>query len=110
MFNHRFRRVFVSGDKGLVTDREIISYIFSTKRLSETAKNPETLLDAHLGNLERTKPVRIRKSATIKGAALSMKEANEDCLVCERGVITPWDLLMKPFASGQLKIAGKICR
>ncbi len=110
MFNHRFRRVFVSGDKGLVADREIISYIFSTKRLSEIAKSPETLLDAHLGDLDRMEPVRIRKSATIRAATLSMKEANEDCLVCERGVITPWDLLMKPFASGQLKIAGKICR
>jgi len=113
MFNHRFRRVFVAGEEeeekkkmSLVTDRRIISYIFSTSRLSETTKKPEKLLDAKLGDLEKMEALTVSEEVSIKDAALSMRDASEDCLVCEKGVITPWDLLMKPLVRGKFKIAN----
>jgi CBS domain-containing protein len=108
MFHHRFRRVFPSDEKknGLVTDRRIISYIFSASRLSEASKRPQELLDATLGDLHRIEPGTISERSPLKVAALSMNDSNEDCLVCEKGVITPWDLVMKPLAVGQLKIAS----
>ena len=105
MFNRRFRRMFIAGDsKSLVTDRRIIGYIFSTARLSETTKKPETLLDARLEDVEKMKPIPIDSGTPIKKAALSMKDVVEECLICERGVVTPWDLVMKPLVSGKLKI------
>jgi CBS domain-containing protein len=104
MFDHRFRRVFVSGEKSLVTDRKIISYVFSTSRLSETAKKPYTLLDARLGDLEKTEPVPVKQDTPIKNAAISMRDASENCLICDKGVITPWDLIMKPLGRGKLRI------
>ena len=104
MFDHRFRRIFVSGEKGLVTDRRIISFIFSTSRLKESSKKPESLLSATLGDVEKMEPVPVRAALSLPKAALSMKDASEDCLVCEKGVITPWDLLMKPLAQKRLII------
>ena len=104
MFNHRFRRIFISGEKSLVTDRRIISYIFSSSRLSETTKKPRTLLDARLGDLEKMEPIPIKGDVKIEKAATSMKDAAEECLICEKGVVTPWDLLMKPLLSNKLKI------
>jgi hypothetical protein len=104
MFNHRFRRIFISGEKYLVTDRRIISYIFSSTRLSETTKNPESLLDARLGDLDKMEPIPITGKTKIKKAAASMKEAVEECLICEKGVVTPWDLVMKPILSNKLSI------
>lgn len=104
MFDHRLRRVFVSGEKNAVTDRRIIGYVFSTARLNETSKKPRQLLDAKLADLEKTEPLQITEETGIKAAVMSMKNAGGDCLVCEKGVITPWDLVMKPFARHELKI------
>jgi CBS domain-containing protein len=104
MFNHRFRRIFVSGENSLVTDRRIISYIFSSTRLSKTTKNPEGLLDAKLGDLDKMEPIPIAGKTKIKKAAGSIKEAVEECLICEKGVVTPWDLVMKPLLSDKLSV------
>jgi CBS domain-containing protein len=103
MFNHRFRRVFIEGKKAVVTDRKIINYIFSASKLTETAKKPETLLDAKLGDLSSSEPLPIKGTVGISKAASKMKDAIEECLICDKGVITPWDLLMKPMIAGKLQ-------
>jgi hypothetical protein len=41
---------------------------------------------------------------SVKNGARKIAENSEECLVCEKGVITPWDLIMKPLALGALKI------
>ncbi|MHB2035618.1 MAG: hypothetical protein ACYCPW_02620 [Nitrososphaerales archaeon] len=106
MFNHRIRRVFVSGERNLVTDRMIISYIFSVSRLAETTKKPEKLLDAKLGDLDKMEPVPINGRTSLReaAAALSKRDATKDCLFCDEGVVTPWDLVIKPFIYGKLTI------
>ena len=104
MFSHRFRRIFVEGQNTVVTDRRIIGYIFSASRLTETANNPERLLDAKIGDLDKMEPIRISNESTVKEASLSMKDAVEECLICDSGVVTPWDLVMKPLKTGNLVI------
>lgn len=104
MFEHHFRRIFIDGQHNLVTDRRIIGYIFSSARLNTTFEHPETLLDANLGDLEKMEPIRISSKASLKTAALSMKDSSEECLICEEGVVTPWDLIMKPREMKRLKI------
>ena len=104
MFDHHFRRIFVDDQHTLVTDRRIIGYLFSSARLSATFENPKTMFDANLGDLERMEPKKISSKASLKTAALSMKDASEDCLICEKGVVTPWDLIMKPRKMRRLKI------
>ncbi len=104
MFNHRYRRIFVSNEKSLVTDRRIISYIFSASRLTETTKKPEILLDVKLGDLDKMEPVPMDGRTSITKAALSMRDTAEECLICDKGVVTPWDLVMKPLIGGELVI------
>ena len=104
MFNRRIRRIFVEGKKTLVTDRRIIGFLFSTTRLDGTVKNPESLLDFNLDDIEPLEPFFVRGSSSVKMGARSIADHSEECLVCEKGVITPWDLIMKPLALGALKI------
>jgi len=104
MFNRRIRRIFVSGNKGLVTDRTIINYVFSSSRLSAASRKPESLLEAKLGDLDLLEPVQVSGRVPIRDAAVSMRESSENCLVCNGSVITPWDLLMKPLIQGKLVI------
>ncbi len=104
MFDRRIRRVFVEGKKTVVTDRRIIGFLFSTSRLDSTTKNPESLLDFNLGDIEPLEPFFVRGSSSVKKGAQSIAYHSEECLICEKGVITPWDLIMKPLALGALKI------
>lgn len=108
MFSRGIRRVFVSGEGSFVTDRRIISYIFSTSRLSETMKKPETMLDGRLGDIEGTKPEPIDSKTSIKEAASYMKNSVEECLICDKGIVTPWDLIVKPLISKNLVFKEKV--
>src|SRR5579872_6380990 len=56
MFKRRIRRSFVQGRKTLVTDRRLIGYIFGTARLGAAAKNPRSLLDIRLGDVDSMQP------------------------------------------------------
>jgi hypothetical protein len=107
MFFQGFRRMFVSGSDGMVTDRSIISHVFSSSNLLETSEKPETLLDATLGDLEKTRPVPVSSDISLKEAAVLMKDALEECLVCDDGLLTPWDLIMKPYLMKKLTIKGE---
>lgn len=105
MFSHGFRRMFITGEKSIVTDRKIISHIFSASQLHATITNPGVMFDLTLEDVQAMTPKRISSHLSIKDAAMVMKETLEDCLICEKGIITPWDLIMKPFIKGELKFA-----
>jgi len=104
MFNRRIRRIFLKGRDTVITDRGIISYIFSPSMLENVSKKPELLLDVGIGDLDMTKPARVRGSLSAKKAAQLIGKQPDECLVCDKGVITPWDLIMKPLAADRLII------
>ena len=104
MFNRRFRRMFVGGTNKVISDRRIIGYVFSTSRLNVVTAKPQTLLDAKLGDLDAMHPEKVGSRSGIKQAAALMHGQTEECLVCEKGVVTPWDIVMKPWLEGKLEI------
>ena len=105
MLSRRVRRVFVSPENEVVvTDRDVINYIFSTSRLASVSKSPESLLDAELGDLSSVKPLRVSNNTIVREAALLTNGLADSCLVCDKGVLTPWDLVMKPLINGELMI------
>ena len=104
MLDRKFRRVFVEGKKRLFTDRQIIGRLFSSERLPLASKKPESFLDLRLSDIEAVKPVFVKESARVKVAADSIKKVKEQTLVCEKGVVTPWDLIVKPMDTGKLQI------
>ena len=106
MFNRRFRRMFVGGTSRVISDRRIIGYVFSTTRLNVVSVKPQTLLDANLGDLDALVPEEISPNASIMQAARTMRGQVEECLVSEKGVVTPWDLVMKPWLEGKLEIVA----
>jgi len=104
MFARRIRRIFVKGGDSIVTDRRIIGHLFSSSRLEAAAKKPKGLLDVSLGELPALTPQIVKDTMTAKKAAKLMSCQAEECLVCEKGIVTPWDLIMKPLARGDLTI------
>lgn len=104
MFNRRFRRMFVGGTGKVISDRRIIGYLFSSSRLNVVSTKPQTLLDVKLGDLDALTPEKVNEKTSIAHAARVMKGQVEECLVSENGVVTPWDLVMKPWLRGKLEI------
>lgn len=106
MFTRRFRRIFLDGiskDK-VITDRRIISYVFGTQRLDDIVSSSSNLLEVKVDELEPMEAIKLPGKTKVKDAASTMMEQIEECLICEKGVITPWDMIMKPWSLRRLTL------
>lgn len=107
MFTRQFRRIFLEGDgmNNVITDRRIISYVFSTARLDEiSSHSPSNMLDTTVGKIDTMQPANLPGNTKVKDASATMMEQIEECLVSEETVITPWDMIMKPWKMGKLEL------
>jgi hypothetical protein len=107
MFRRRFRRIFLeaNGKENMITDRRIISYLFSTARLDEISTGSSSdILDTAVENLDTMQPTSLPGNTKVKDAAAIMTNQIEECLVSDKAVITPWDLIMKPWKLGKLRL------
>lgn len=104
MFDRKCRRVFVSGTDGFVWDRAIIQRLFSPETLSEAAGDSGLdLLGMPLSEFESVTPVREKAEMSLKDAARVLREGRGKCLVTGGSVVTPWDVVMKPWRARALR-------
>ena len=101
MFQRRQRRVFVSGSRKLVSDRIIISYVFSGEALHKVMDRPWKMLDATLEEVGGTEIREVDGGISIRDAAHVIMHEAEECFVCGSGIVTPWDLVMKTWVTGK---------
>ncbi len=104
MFERRQRRVFISGTRRLVSDRIIISYVFSGEALHKVMDRPWKMLDATLNEVGGTEVQEVSRNISIRDASHLIMHEAEECFVCEGGIVTPWDIVMKPWEMGRLRI------
>ncbi len=105
MFAHRYRRMFFSAQSGFISDRTVIERIFSPAVLQSYSNGSGDVLKIPALEVDRLQPRSASSELTIARAARELHERPGQCLVCERGVVTPWDLVMKPWLSKALVIA-----
>lgn len=106
MFRKRFRRVFVSGSRGYVSDREMISHVFSPAVLGAVlrGKGSKEVLDVTVAEVERVTAREVSPETTLEEAARALRaDRRGQCLVFDGTVVTPWDLVMKPWIAGALR-------
>jgi len=104
MFERRIRRVFVKETEALISDREIISFVFSPLRLKEARDSPSSMLEP---KIEEAGPIDVEEvddGMPVVDAARLMAQRPGITLLCGKGVITPWDLVMKPWNAGRLVV------
>jgi len=109
LFKRRIRRICISGTNSFVSDREILSFIFSPERLSFSKEFPEKMLEATLGDVGSLEAIESSPDVGAKEASAIIKPGSGACLTIDHGrsVVTPWDLVMKPFLLRHLKIGGR---
>jgi CBS domain-containing protein len=108
MFRKRFRRVFVSGSRGFVSDREMIGHVFSPGVLGQILqrrKGPKEVLEITVSEVKRVMAKEVPPGTTLRKAARALRaESRGQCLVFDHMVVTPWDVVMKPWMAGELEL------
>ena len=109
MIRHGVRRVFLSGSNRSVSDREILTFIFSPVRLAVVRNSPPEMLEATLEDVESVEPIVVDSNITLGEASELFKPVSGAwCLACSEGIVTPWDLIVKPWKIGHLIIREKM--
>ena len=106
MFARRFRRAFIEGGRGYVSDRGIMDRVLGPVALAELAENPgKDLLATPIAKLELEEPVSVKEQTSVKAAARRLEGEWGRCLVVGKGrLVTQWDIVMKPWLAGELEI------
>ena len=111
MFRRRIRRIFIesmgrksSRGRAFVSDREIISFIFSPRNLEESRDSPSTMLDATIGEAGAIDAEEVDDDAPLSEVARYLTRSQGSCVICTKGLISPWDAVMKPYLSGKLEL------
>ena len=106
MFSRRTRTVFIRGTKTFVSDREIISFLFSPRWLQKIRDSPGNMLDCTIAEVGPIGPESIKGDTPLRDAARLVAPKNGNSFLCEQGIVTPWDLIMKPWRMGRLVLSG----
>ncbi|HUI23102.1 MAG TPA: hypothetical protein VLY82_01765 [Nitrososphaerales archaeon] len=105
MFDRRIRRVFISGTREFIWDRSIIGHLFSPGVLARVAKGePGDILETPISRIETMTARKVEGGMHLREAAALLKVERGQCLVFDGQVATPWDIVMKPWKKGALKI------
>lgn len=106
MHSRKFRKVKLANGPLLITDKEIFSYLFNPERLERISKSPQHLLDGTLEDLDAAPVDWIDGNSTLAEAAWQMDHSQGKFLLSEDGLLTPWDLIIKSWRLGDLRISN----
>ena len=107
MFENKVRKLVLRGGKTMVSDREIISYIFSPRKLKQTRDSPQSLAQTRVDEVLPVEVEKVAGDTPLREIALALPRASGNTVICERGVITPWDAVMKPWSTGHLLLSKR---
>lgn len=107
MESRKYRKVKIFGTTLVVSDRLIFSHIFDEKRLQRIAKAPQHLLDVTIEDLEPVQGTWISGKTKLSEAAKLLTKTDQGFLVMDDAILTPWDLVIKPWRMGDLRISNE---
>ena len=109
MLERRMRRVFFPGSSSqFVSDREILTFMFRPERLTLARDNPHAILDATLEDVGDAKAVSVDGDSSVKDISRTFtSDSGAWCVLCDGGLVTPWDMILKPWKMGRLTIGDK---
>jgi|GEM_PF-1205437 hypothetical protein len=104
MIGKRVRRIFVEGTSSFVSDRVLISYFFSTSTINMLRSQAKKIIDVRLSDLGPIDAISVNNDMKVADAAKLLARNKRDCLLCNKGIITHWDCVIKPFLMGKMEL------
>jgi CBS domain-containing protein len=108
MFDRRIRRVFIGDSGSYVSDREIISYMLSPDRLQKVRDSSSVMLDGDIRDVGPIDADVTKGGLSLRDAAGALKLSQGNALVCKEGVVSSWDLVVKPFVMQRLSVRRQL--
>jgi CBS domain-containing protein len=106
MCDKRVRRLFLKGRKGeFISDRGILALLFSPKALSVARDAPELWTDFKVSEVQSATAGRASPHSTVEEVGRLVDEVHS-VFVLPDGVslVSRWDLVMKPWKAGRLRL------
>jgi len=105
MFTHGYRRVFIEGEETYLSDRDLVNDILSPKVIAELGKDgADDVLSFPINKMKKSIPISVPPRMSLKDAAFTLGRQRGRCLSSGDKVVTPWDIVVKPWNAKRLKI------
>jgi CBS domain-containing protein len=106
MCEKRVRRLFLMGSPEYISDRSILAYLFSPRLLTIAKDQPESWTNAPVSEVKKSTAGSVSPNTTVEEVG-TMAETSRDIFMLSDGVslISRWDLVMKPWKAGQLRLS-----
>ncbi|MCL4517975.1 MAG: CBS domain-containing protein [Thaumarchaeota archaeon] len=95
MLRYRVRKIFLPETKSVISDRDVLSYMTSPGGIEQVNKSLDSILKTPAKDLPSTRPPFVDSRMSIGEAASLMNPDTGDCLICDRGLVTFWDIVVK---------------
>jgi CBS domain-containing protein len=94
MLKHKKRKVLLYETRTVISDRDILNFLISSNN-HELIKEQEELLEVKASQLPSSFPPFVDSEMNVNEAARLMNPDDGDCLICDKGLVTFWDLVVK---------------
>ena len=95
MLKNRKRKVLLRETKSLISDRDVLNFLIGSNRFEQLTDEKAKILNTPARELSSTQPRFVDSNMGIEEAAGLMNPDAGDCLICDRGLVSFWDLVIK---------------
>jgi hypothetical protein len=97
MFEKKIRNIIVGSDNGygIINDRTILEFLFSENGRKIVNTSNVGIQGIEIDLLDKLPPNRISENTTINKAAKWLMDTSIPCLLVNKSIVTPWDIVMK---------------
>lgn len=97
MFQKKIRNIIVESDNGygIINDRKILEFLFSQNGRKIMDMNSLGIQAVEIDLLDKLPAMRVSDSTTVSKAAEVLMDINTPCVLLNKSIVTPWDIVMK---------------
>jgi CBS domain-containing protein len=97
MFQKKIRNIIVESDNGyaIINDRKILEFLFSQNGRKIMDMNSLGVQAVEIDLLDKLPAMRVSDSTTVSKAAELLMDINTPCVLLNKSIVTPWDIVMK---------------
>lgn len=97
MFQKKIRNIIVKSNNGygIINDRKILEFLFSQNGRKIMDMNSLGIQAVEIDLVDKLSAMRVSDTTTVRKAAELLMDINTPCVLLNKSIVTPWDIVMK---------------